>query len=276
MQIKKVAIRRNWAGVVLVGALAVGTAGGSLAYNFDNIADGAAVASVSGWTYTYYTGEQGRNTGIFKDGVGYGGSTGLKLTNSTQYMYTLSSDQAMTAADGPLEFRFKVYITSDNWPVATITIAESGGVNGMKIGFYGQNPGTADNLIQVSKLSTDANKGTDWGHMEYTNYTIPWAINTWYEVIVTNIALQTTGNGKNVTGTVRVVEAANPSNVILEGVPINGFGTTTGSFDKINTFVVDGAGAIFDDFSVSAVPEPAALGMLGVGLGSLMMRKSKK
>lgn len=237
--------------------------------DFNAATPGSLISTQPGWSYYGGTG----NTGSIVTG-GYNNTNGLSVPgNGAKYQRTLTGSEIARASDGPLTFRIKIYITDNPWAVPVVTLAESGGVNGLSVAFNGGGDGStnlADNTIKISS------GGANWGSNASTTYTIPWRDNTWYEIVIRDITLQTTGTGESVTGKVDIFEAANPSVTLLSNKSIGGYGQTAGSFDKIDTIFVTASRVIYDDLSLSAVPEPAALGFLGLGLfGALTCSRRK-
>lgn len=237
--------------------------------NFSSVTtDGTLLTTVAGWS-----GGTGDNTAAVSSDYGYGDSNGARvLSNGESYALTLSGANALTAADGPLEFKFNFRGSSggDNYQYTQILIGQSGGVNGLVIEFNGGTNNTStDNSIRVS-----AGTGTSWGNTGLGNSLAnsAWVSGNWYEVTL-SFSLSTTGNGQTVTGALSVYDLTSES-YLLQNISVAGTGTTGGAFQTANTIQLKNSGSAraFDisDISIgtAAIPEPATTAML-VGMATL-------
>lgn len=265
-------LRESAAILVASGLCGFGScAQGAYSEDFNSVANDTVLAGYNNWTKI-----NDNDVAMVSASSGYSGSAGLSFPKVSQYRKNLTSAEKMTYSDGLLEFRGKIMIsaTDSSYIIPTITVAESDGVNGISVRFNGGTSSSdQDNTIGISS------SGTDWGTINYTSVPAAWKNNTWYEIVITGIQLLTTGNGLNVSAKLSVYEASNPSSILLDQVSINGFGTTNGSFDKIDAIIVTNAGGnrsfVLDDLSLAAVPEPAALGILSLGLALTVLKRTR-
>lgn len=245
-----------------------GAARGAYSENFDVAAD-TTLAGYNNWVKV-----TDNDVTQAKTLVGFGGSGGFYMPKVAQYKKMLSASETVTAADGPVEFHAKILmpLSDSSYVLPSISLAKNNGVDALTVRFYGgASTNASDNSIQLSS------GGVSWGSTTYTSLTVAWQNNTWYDIVISDVQLLTTGFGTNVSGKVTVFQSANPSNVLVDHAVITGVGTSSGSFDKIDTVIVASAGGnkafVLDDLSLAPVPEPAVAGVMGVAFAAMMWRR---
>ncbi|MFH1498826.1 MAG: PEP-CTERM sorting domain-containing protein [Verrucomicrobiota bacterium] len=243
--------------------------------NFSSVTtDGTLLTTVSGWS-----GGTGANTASVSTEFGYGDSKGARIpSNGESYALTLSGGNALTAADGPLEFKFNFRGSSgaDAYQYTQIMIGQTGGVNGLVVEFNGgTSNASTDNSIRVS-----SGTGVSWSNVGLGSSLAnsAWVSGDWYEVTI-NFSLLTTGIGQNVTGTLSVYDQTN-SSYLIQNTSIAGTGTTGGAFNTANTVQLKNSGSAraFDVSDIrigTAIPEPSSAAILAGAsiLGFAVLRR---